>query len=262
MDYIFENILSSIHILLLTSVPLFLLGWLFRYIGGILQNTMFDSLGFFTFVIIYPFIAIHELCHLVMALLFTKRIVSFRLFKFRDLESSMGYVQTAQSNTRFKLRRLYENIGDFFVGLAPLFLGTIIILFLMFLFANTTFTNMSDFINSLGYLEVLKKVPSLFLDNFLIMFIISLVSVSSLFFLSQEDMKVATSGFPYLVGTVFFVNLIFGNFSVVQSFFEAMIQLQKYINLVSLIVILYAILIWILLLIISVIKDLINEKNN
>ncbi|WP_048000328.1 hypothetical protein [Lactiplantibacillus herbarum] len=78
-------------------------------------------------------IMIHELSHLVIALLFRHRISSFRLVKLPHLKAkngdepdlALGYVYHVWNH-----RSPYQLIGNFFIGMAPIFGCTAVLLVL------------------------------------------------------------------------------------------------------------------------------------
>lgn len=68
-------------------------------------------------------IIIHELSHLIVALLFRHQIKGVALLRIprpNDGDTSLGYVQHAWQTTS-----LYQRSGNFFIGVAPLIGGTV-----------------------------------------------------------------------------------------------------------------------------------------
>lgn len=73
-------------------------------------------------------IVIHEMSHLIVALLFFHKIKSFRLLRFPNQMSddqSLGYV-----NHTWNPRSFYQRVGNLFIGIAPIIGNTVAILYL------------------------------------------------------------------------------------------------------------------------------------
>ena len=102
------------------------------YISAILIK-IFQNLFLFSInhnqVLIFIFgfigIPIHELSHLIFAILFRHEIGEIRLFEYNHKRLS-GYVKH-----RYKLKSFYQRIGVFFISIGPLIVGLIITYFLL-----------------------------------------------------------------------------------------------------------------------------------
>jgi hypothetical protein len=68
-------------------------------------------------------VPLHELSHLVMCWVFRHRIVAYRLFDPDPRTGTLGYVHHA-----YQRRSPYQIAGNFFIGVAPLLAGSLVLL--------------------------------------------------------------------------------------------------------------------------------------
>ena len=109
---------------------------------------------------------IHELSHALMCIIFLHRINEIRLFAPDSSTGRLGYVDHS-----YNKRNLYQQIGNFFIGVAPILFGTSLIVLLMYLLVPSAFFTVSR--SALG-LPVGASLP---IGEFLGFFFSSLWSV-------------------------------------------------------------------------------------
>lgn len=89
---------------------------------------------------------IHELCHALFCIIFGHKIVEIKLFQISDEDGTLGYVSHS-----YNRRNVYHQIGNFFIGIAPI-LG---ITALLYLFAWLLLPDMTnDFFKVIGGLQL------------------------------------------------------------------------------------------------------------
>ncbi|WP_333860552.1 hypothetical protein [Clostridium sp.] len=152
-------------------------------------------------------VPIHELSHAVFALLFRHKISRIKLLQKPDSQGVMGYVQHS-----YNKGSIYQQIGNFFIGVAPIFGGIASIIVLMKIIIpdayekftsilikglNITVINgstMDIMVNSYG--ELIKIIFSAknFQSIYFYIFLFVAVCISSHMSLSMADIKGASRG--------------------------------------------------------------------
>lgn len=212
MEFLITKFIDT-TVFLANTVGIFLIfGLLFKLLSSEIQKLEINLFGLFSYIIIYPFVVIHELAHLIMALIFTNRITEVKLLNFSN-DGTLGYVSFAKVNSNFKIRNLYQNIGDFYVGLAPIIIGSGLFLITSKFINNDLFKSIiklseknETIFDLLASFRNLNNLQYLFNFN-LILFILIIFSISSLFLLSKSDWEGCLQGIPYLVITMFIINV-------------------------------------------------------
>lgn len=124
---------AAIHALWLiawVAIPIVFFAWIVHQIERFVQVRMAERFGWksvlWTGWLGTP---VHELSHAAMCILFRHRIDDIQLFE-PDLESGrLGYVKHS-----FRKGKWFEEIGNVFIGIAPLFGGSLALTLLLVLF--------------------------------------------------------------------------------------------------------------------------------
>jgi hypothetical protein len=215
-----------IELIIKTIIETFYLTGMIILVGfflGILRNKSIKNFqrGFgMKSVMITGFIGvpIHELSHAIFAVLFGHKIIDIKLFQRPDADGVMGYVKHT-----YNVDSIYQQIGNFFIGTAPIFGGitSIIVLmkivipesysqFLNILIKNLNVVNLNKYavegiLNS--YAALIKTIFSLKnLENpYFFVFLFAAICISSHISLSYADIKGAYRG----LSIIFLILLIF-----------------------------------------------------
>ncbi|MDF2881419.1 MAG: rane protein [Clostridiaceae bacterium] len=166
-------------------------------------------------------VPIHELSHAVFALLFGHKIADIKLFQKPDVNGVMGYVQHSYNQDS-----IYQQIGNFFIGIAPIFGGTFSIIALMkgiipqaynrFINIlvkglNVTMLNVSTIEGIMNsYSGLIKVMFSLknFENPYFYIFLFIAVCISSHISLSRADIKGASKGLWVIFLILFILNAL------------------------------------------------------
>lgn len=208
-----ENILLKTLIDLSWFIGIIVLAGL---VLGLLRNTSManyqKSLGrkkaiYITGLVGVP---IHELSHLIIALLFGHKIKEVKFFQVNDENRTLGYV-----NHSYNPNNIFHQVGNFFIGVAPIICGSLLILLLLKFFVPVSLENTNDLLNANGIFRFLKSIFSL--NNFkrpeFYLFLYLVFSICSHISLSTADIKGAFVGVIFifiilLVLNVFNFNLL------------------------------------------------------
>lgn len=166
---------------------------------------------------------IHETSHLLMCLVFFHKVNAVKFFQINDEDGVLGYV-----NHSWNPRNIYQQIGNYFIGVAPIAVGTLIIYFGMQYFLPNTFSQIStyfkefSFLPSDGIMNIFGNVFTLFGGMMKSMFaefsigwkwwVFMLVSlcIAIHMSLSGADIKGSLVAIPLMIVLLLAVNLVLG----------------------------------------------------
>jgi len=141
----------------------------------------------------------HELSHLITAVLFRHKINEVRLFRpiQGKTDGTLGYVHHSWNS-----KSIYQKIGNFFIGTAPMFFGAGLLFFFLRVaypdaFINVTQTN--EIPSALGFAVRNMFEPSNFLTWWTPIIILIAIFICPYMHMSWADIKGATSGAITLV---------------------------------------------------------------
>lgn len=139
---------------------------------------------------------IHELSHLLMAIIFFHKIIGVKLLPWHTSDRTLGYVKHS-----WHPGNVYQSLGNFFIGIAPC-IGSSLVLWLLHVY----FWGMSSFYttNASSFTQQIKIASQNVFQPFgafswqWIVFLIAVILVSSTGYgLSKPDWMNVVSGTPY-----------------------------------------------------------------
>lgn len=171
-------------------------------------------------------VPIHELSHALLALLFGHSITEVKLLQKPDANGTLGYVRHS-----YNTKNIYQQVGNFFIGIAPIFGGLISLIVLMKLllpnsydeFIKITISNLNisnlniEVITSIlhSYYKLIATIftYSNFKNPMFYLFLFLAICISSHISLSRADVKGASKGLVVIFILIFILNMIgFTNF--------------------------------------------------
>ncbi len=164
---------------------------------------------------------IHELSHALMCIIFGHRIVEMKLYDPDSYDGTLGYV-----NHSYNPRNIYHQIGNFFIGIAPIVCGSGVLLLLLRIFVPASFSNVFAELRSISggasfgeffpiFGNIISEVfaPSNLKKFSWWIFIILALMVASHMELSTADICGAALGFAYMAGLLLIVDIVLGIFA-------------------------------------------------
>jgi hypothetical protein len=211
--------LFLVNILLL--LPLIVFGLIFSIMKKNCNRNIRKSIGYFgTLFFGIIGVPIHELSHLLMCILFGHTVTEVSLFRPAKgrYDNILGFVKH-----KYNKHNIYQTAGCFFIGIAPMIIGSSIIVFII----NLLFPNIIEILISFNDLQKLQLnifTNALFDNTMLILtsiFRISnltnvyfwigiyiIVSITLHMTISKADFDNALSGFALLEIIIFIASLL------------------------------------------------------
>ena len=220
MSVIFNNFVSQlIYFIGIIFIAGFLISILNRIfytiVGG--SRTVCYATGFLG-------TPIHELAHAVMCIVFLHRIEEIKLFQIDNQTGVLGYV-----NHSYNRKNIYQNMGNYFIGIAPIIAGGFVIFFAMQQLIPGVHSEFAAYVSDLAFLQAdgftvdwfayaTVVFKGMFLELFygigegLVwwVFILIALCISLHMNLSGADIKGALPAIPLLMAVLFVINLILG----------------------------------------------------
>ena len=207
LHYIIWVLKTTTFQLFLMLGPLLLLALVMNYLSGINESLGYKLFGkkIYTYVFASLGTAIHELGHAVFAVIFGHKITQITLFSPKS-NGTLGSVEHS-----YNPKNIYHNIGNFFIGIGPVILGSLI----MYLLAYQFFGNYIQAIDTNLNSNTVRYIPIVLKNMFLelrssgwkdVMFLYVLYSIGSSITLSKVDIINARSGLIYFIMVVLIFN--------------------------------------------------------
>jgi len=236
LDYLL-NVLKATGIQLFILLgPLLFLSFLMNYIAKANESLSYKVLG--RTIYLYGFgwlgTSVHELGHAIFAIIFRHKINDIVLFSPNSEGGSLGHV-----NHSYNKKSIYQNIGNLFIGIGPIILGSLTLLLITYFLYQFNLATISVTINIESFLHfenfkamIIQLWHSIYQYFRFVLFgelrtwwrisllFYCLYSIGSSITLSPSDIKSAFRGLLYFIVVLIIFNLItiwIGNFT--QSLF-------------------------------------------
>ena len=226
LDYLGLVSITTLKQLFLLLGPSLILGLLMHYVSSLVENGLLNLVGLNVYMYGLKIIGtpVHELGHVIFSLIFGHRITEVQLFKPDPYSGLLGYV-----NRTYDPDSMYQRIGNFFIGIGPIILGSLFIYLSAWGLMGTEIfgplnglqMNSQAFGSAQSFGAMLNHITTIALEIFsqlfrfenfktwqFWVFLYILISVGTSIRLSPVDIRNAASGFFTLVGLAFAFNLL------------------------------------------------------
>ena len=249
MNFLVNTVIKTALDTLYLTGMIILVGFILGFFREHAMKNFQRSFGFravaITAVIGVP---IHEMSHAIFCFIFGHKITKMVLLQKRDENGVLGYVSHS-----YNPNSVYQQAGNFFIGIAPIFGGVSSIIALMYLiiprtyneFINISLNNLNvtkisqvalkGILNS--YFDLIKTIFSMknFASPYFILFLLLAICISSHISLSSADIKGASKGLLIIFLLTLVVNVLgFSRFVMAESILKYNIVLIGFL-IVSLI---------------------------
>ncbi|MGH4050240.1 MAG: hypothetical protein ACREVX_02630 [Clostridium sp.] len=262
IDLIIKTCLDTIYMNGMIIIVGFILGFLRNHSIENFQRSFGWKAVSITAIIGVP---IHEISHAAICILFGHKIKKIVLVQKRDENGVLGYV-----NHAYNPNSIYQQTGNFFIGIAPIFGGISVIIALMHIIIPQTYSQFINIsmnnllitkINAVAIKGILNSYVDLIhiifsADNFdnpyFILFLFLAICISSHISLSSADIKGASKGLFIIFIIILVLNVLgLSRFVMAQSILKYNIVLIGFL-IVSLI---FSIITYVISLLLSLIKN-------
>ena len=228
IDLIIKTCLDTIYMTGMIILVGFFLGFLRKCSIDNFQKSFGWKAVAITAIIGVP---IHEISHAILCVIFRHKIIKLVLIQKKDENGVLGYV-----NHAYNQNSIYQQTGNFFIGIAPIFGGITAIIALMHTIIPKTYNkfitismaninitkinyvSLHGILNS--YIDLIKTIFSItnFTNLYFILFLFLAICISSHISLSSADIKGASKGLFVIFFIILLLNLLgFSKFVMAES---------------------------------------------
>lgn len=224
LQYLIDVLLATLTHLTILLAPIMFLGLIMHLISQQIEKLTVGIIGMPGYLYLFGWIgtAVHELGHLIFALLFGHQISNVKLFSFNANNPQQGYVKHS-----FNKKNIYQNLGNFFIGIGPILLGGSALFIIGYLIFDLKFNDIiinNIKLSDLSITESIFQVFSSIYDGLMstikaianqenaawwkyLLFFYLLFSIGSAISLSQSDIKGSFSGLLLFIALILLLNL-------------------------------------------------------
>ncbi len=162
-EYLKLVLLLSLRQFIFLFALTLLLGWLIQLINKNLLKNAWQLLGGKTYLWLFGWLSIpvHELGHALFAVLFGHRIDRVVLFDPRATSGSHGQVRHSWNQNN-----IYHKVGNLFIGIGPIILGSVVVWLLSRWLLQTSFQGAQALDAQAGIPQQLQAIPAFLLNSF------------------------------------------------------------------------------------------------
>ncbi len=132
MDALLTSLQLTMRQLVVVAGPLIVMAFLLHVVERLLSSRLISRFGWRGVLMTgWLGVPVHELSHALACVLFRHRVERLRLFSPDPHTGRLGSVQHAWNR-----RSLYQQVGRFFIGIAPIVGGTLVLWWLSWVFAS------------------------------------------------------------------------------------------------------------------------------
>ena len=224
-EYLLSVLMATLTQVLILFGPSIILAMTMHFVSTGCQNLGYKLMGSRIFLGVFGWLgtAVHELGHALFAIMFLHKIKEMKLFSPEAKNGNLGYVSHTWNSSN-----PFQTAGNFFIGIGPILMGSIMLFFITYLLFFTSTTSIvnipmttesfSDF-NAFSSLvaDIGKGIPKYFAFIFdgpdsswwkIILFLYLVFSIGSSISLSLPDIKGALMGFLVFVILLLLFNLL------------------------------------------------------
>lgn len=213
MELLKELIITTIIEIVYFIGSIFVVGFILGFLRTKSIKNFYGAIGRKSIYITgFIGVPIHELSHALVAVIFKHKVNKIKLFQPNNADGTLGYVKHAYNPSS-----IYQQVGNFFIGIAPILGGIFSITILMYFlipniyneFRITMLSSINE-MNLINLVSTFKEFIKLIftIDNFtnirFIVFLFLAICISSHISLSKADIKGASRG----IFSMFFVLMI------------------------------------------------------
>ncbi len=225
LSYLWEAISSTLIQIVIVLGPGLVLAFIMNYEAGFVERRALLLMGRGWYLGLFGWLGtiVHELGHAIFCVIFRHKITDLRLFDPDPETGSLGYVIHS-----YNPASIYQLVGNFFIGIGPILLGTAIIYLLSYLLLGLNPFNIADnykivasHLNSWdSFMQLFQNLSSssgsLLIEVFswhnlsrwqLYAFIYLVFAIGSSITLSQPDIKGTLKGFSVILVLILIFNL-------------------------------------------------------
>lgn len=210
-----EIVVSFLLQVVFTVGVIFLFGWLI----SLCNKRFYSNFGRYGRTVCYVTgiigTPVHELSHALFCIIFGHKITDIKLFSVSSADGTLGYV-----NHSYNRRNFYQCIGNFFIGVAPI----VVISLLLYGLAKLLLPDFTAAVDALSFSEEARDFESLFSGIFAVIgsffagvvtwqwwvFLLIGIFLSLHMTLSGADIRNAVAGLVTLLALLLLADVVTG----------------------------------------------------